>query len=249
MKFSHEDLLSISEVIADVLLEVDDKKQQKLTPGYYRAQVKYALDELSFDTFFVEVTKDYEMPHDLKMPIPKGVFNMQNMWGYTGTPDDVKYLENIYWKRNFDTRGYNTGYGARVHEGNITDPYVKAPSGYVYAYFFNVRNGIIYLSDTCDSMDYVRIQFAGLASSELDIDKVKMVPPFVRKAVVLWVTEKAAKALKAQNPEYRIIQIDAANQLDEYGYNGAWHEAKTRLRGLDKKMLRDFMEYSSKLTY
>jgi len=66
---------------------------------------------------------------------------------------------------------------------------------------------------------------------------------------VLWVVEKAAKALKAHNPEYRLIQIDSANQLYEYGYNVAWHEAKTRLRNLDKKMLRDWLEYSSKMTY
>jgi hypothetical protein len=249
MKFSSENLLSINEVIADVLLEVDDEAQNKLTSGYYRAQVKYALDELAFDTFFVEITKDFEMPDDLLIEFPKGCFNLINIWAYTGAPDNVQYLQSIYWKRNFDTRGKEMGYGASVHEGNVTDPFIVAPSSYVSALFFNVRNGIIYLSDTCAAYDYIRIQFSGLASSELDIDKIKIVPPMVRKAVELWVTEKAAKALKSRDPKYRQIQIDAATQLDEYGLTGAWHEAKMRLKSLDKKMMQDYMEYNSKLLY
>ena len=68
MTFSYDDLLSIQDVISDVLLDLDDKPMQKLTPGWYRRQVKKALDELSFDVAFVKVTRDFEMPHDLKVP-------------------------------------------------------------------------------------------------------------------------------------------------------------------------------------
>lgn len=257
MIFSYDDLLSIQEVIADVLLLVDDEEQRLLPPGYYRTQVKYALDELSFDTFFVDVTEDYSIPDNLKVKVPKGSFNLKQIWAYSGTPDEVKYLENVNWKRNFDTRGYdtandrNTGYGARSHEGNITDPFVKAPYGYVTALFFNVREGMILLSDTCSSYDYIRIQYAGVASSKLDIDEIKMVPPMARKAVVLWVTDKAAASLKSRSEQFRIkyrqVQADVSGQLDEYGYDGAWHQAKMRLKELDRKMLRDMLEYNSKL--
>jgi hypothetical protein len=257
MTFSYEDLLSIQEIIAEVLVEVDDKEQQKLTPGHYRRSVKLAMDELSFDAAFVEVTRDFEMPFDLKLPIPKGVFNIENIWIFTGTPDDVGYQENVYWKRFFETRGKlldeDTGYTAINKEGNITDPFVKSPTLAEGRYFFNTHSGIIHLSDSCDVFDYVRITFKGVASATLDIDKIKMVPPFARKAVTLWCVEKAARALKPldtwRDRKYRGIQVDAAGQLDEYGFNGAWHEAKTRLRDLDKKKWRDLIEYNSKMTY
>jgi len=253
MNFSYEDLLSIDEVIADVLLEVDDVEQRKLTPGYYVSQVKYALDELGFATFFVDVTRDVIMPHDLLIEWPKGCFNLDKIWAYTGTPDDVQYKQPVYWKRNFNTRGKDTGYTADSNEGNISDPFIIAPSHFVSELFFNVRAGIIHLSDTCDVYDYIRLQFAGTPSSVLDVAKIKIVPPMVRKAVEQWVVERAAKALKgkydtARDQKYRRIQSDAAIQLDEYGLNGAWHEAKMRLKKVDTKMMNDFIEYNSKMT-
>ena len=250
--FSFDDLLSIQDVISDVLLDLDDKEQQKLTPGWYRRAVKKALDELSFDTAFVDVTKDVEMPHDLKIPIPKGLFDLNNICIYSGTPDEVGYMENVYWKRFFETRGKETGYTAINKEYNYTDPFVKAPQIGGTTYFFNTHSGIIYLSDSCDRYDYVRISFKGMASSELDIDKIKIVPPMAAEAVTLWVVERGARALKStdgRDRRYRSIQTDAAIQWEKFGFGGAWHEAKSRLLELDKKKWRDIIEYNSKMTY
>jgi hypothetical protein len=263
MTFSFEDLISIQEVVADASLDLDDKTMHKLTPGWYRKHVKRAMDELSFDAPFIEVVKDIVMPDDMKVPVPKGFYNIENIHIYVGTPDAIGYQENVYWKRNFQTRGgvikeneyTDSGYTANNHEHNVTDPFFKvsafrtSPS---IAYYFNTRNGIIYLSAGCSIFDYVRIEGKGVASSELAIDDIKLVPPFALKAVTLWVVEKGARALKGTdtgNRRYRTIQTDAATQLDEYGFNGAWHEAKVRLGSLDKKKWRDLIEYNSKMTY
>ena len=261
MNFSYEDLLSIGEVLADVLVEVDDQEMKKLTPGFYRKQVKRALDELSFDTLFVDASKDFIIPDDLKLPIPKGVFHIKTIQVYSGTPDDVGYVENVYYKRNFVTEGKtykdgtlsSSGYTANNHQYNVTDPFVKAsflrqvPTS---AFYFNVQNGIIMLSDACENYDYIRVGFNGIASASLDIDKIKIIPPFVYEAIVLWVVERAARALKStdgRDRRYRTIQIDASQQLDKSGMNGLWHEAKMRLGQMDKKMWNDLVEYSSKM--
>ena len=100
------------------------------------------------------------------------------------------------------------------------------------------------LSDACSSYDYIRIVYDGIPSGELD--SVRLVPPEVRKAVVLWVIEKCAGFLKFKEPAYRTVQLDAAAQLDEYGINGAWHEAKMRIKYLGKKILRDVLEYNAR---
>ena len=263
MTFSFEDLISIEEIIADVLQEVDDKKMQKLTPGFYRKIVKKALDELGFDVAFVEATRDFVIPDDLKLPTPKGVFNIKTMNVYSGTPDNIGYVENVYWKRNFITAGRTwkdgelsaAGYTANNHQHNITDPFFKVSSlrqAPQSAFYFNVQNGIIMLSEACDVYDYLRITYDGIPSATLDIDKVKIIPPFASEAVTLWCVERAARALKStdgRDRRYRSIQTDASVQLDKFGLNGAWHEAKMRLGKLDKKQWNDLIEYNSKLTY
>jgi len=263
MTFSYEDLISIKEVIADACLEVGDPKMQQLTPGWYRKTVKRALDELSFDAMFIDATRDIELPDDLKLPIPKGVFNIENMWIYTGTPDAIGYQENVYWKRNFETRGReyvdgslsNTGFTANNHPYNYTDPFFKVSTlqqSPTSAYYFNTDAGIIHLSDACQYFDYIRIGFKGYATSALDIDEIKIIPPFALKAVTLWVVEKAARTLKVNdtgNRRLRTVQTDASMQLDEYGMNGAWYEAKVRLAELDTKKMKDIIEYNSKMAY
>jgi hypothetical protein len=263
MTFSYQDLISIQEVIADATVDLDDKAMRQLTPGWYRKHVKRAMDELSFDAPFIDVTRDYVMPDDLKLEIPKGFYDINNIQIFTGTPENIGYVENVYWKRNFESRGRvyrdgalaDSGYTANNHEYNVTDPFFKAsrlsqtPSG---AYYFNTHSGFIILSDACHLYPYIRIAGKGIASSELDIDKIKIIPPFALKAVTLWVVEKGARALKVNdsgNRRYRTIQTDAAMQLDEYGMNGAWYEAKVRLSKIDTKKWRDFIEYNSKMTY
>jgi len=240
-----DNFLSIQEVLADVLVATDDEEQSKLTPGFYRAQVKYGMDELGFEVMFLPQVIDVEMPFDLKVSMPKGCYNLTGLHIYTGTPDNVGYVENVYWKRGMQTRGKGTGYTANVTAYNVTDPFLRIKVHNSGKYFFGVQNGIISLSDACEGFDYIRMTFDGIPSRNLD--EVKMVPPEVRKALVLWVTEKCASMLKSRDNKYRYVQIDAASQLDEYGFNGAWHEAKKRLRSLDKKLFRDQVLYNSSL--
>jgi len=236
---------SIKEILADVLVELNDEDQRMLTPGFYRAKVKDALDELGFDMPFLEVVTDVELPDDLIIDIPRGCFNLRQIHIFTGTPDKVEYVQDLHWKKGANTRGKETGYTADIHHWNVTDPFVRVSVDEYSLHYFSVQNGRLFLSDACKDYAYARIKFDGIPS--MNLDEVKMVPPEVKKAVTLWVTEKCAGALKMRDAKYRAVQNDAAIRLDEYGLQGAWHEAKMRLVRLDTKQIKDVIKYNATL--
>lgn len=245
MDINYLNLLSINNVLADVTVILNDEDNKLLTPGYYKAQVKLALDELGFDISFLSVPLDIPMPVDLIVPMPIGCFNLKQIHIYTGTPMDVQYETNVFWKKGRQTKGKDTGYTADSHAYNLTDPFFKVIRDDWSVYFFTVNNGSIYLSDSCEGFDYVKLVYDGIPSKNLS--EVRMIPPECRKAIVDWVTDKCAGALKMRDARYRIIQIDAQRSLDEYGLNGSWHLAQQRLVRLDHKQLKDSIEYNSKL--
>lgn len=247
MNINPANFISINEILSDVLVILNDEDQALLTSGFYRAQVRNGLDELSFDISFLPLTSDYEIPDDLIIEMPRGVFNLRQIHIYSGTPDNVQYVENCYWKKGRHTRGANTGMTADVHHYNVTDPFIRVSVDEYSMYYFTIQNGNIYLSDACVNYDYVRLTFDGIPS--MNLDDVKMVPPEVRKGLVDWVTDKCAGSLKMRDARYRIIQADAQRSLDEYGLTGSWHEAKMRLRKLDSKQMKDIIEYNSKLNF
>jgi hypothetical protein len=239
--------LSINEVLADVMVSLNDEENKLLTPGFYRAQTKYALDEIGFDINFLPQVNDYPIPDDLMVDMPLGCFNLQAATIYTGTPDAVGYCETVYWRKGVQSRGKETGVTAGVNTYNISDPFFRVGVYESGLYYFSVQNGIIRLSDACQSFDYIRLTYSGVPS--MNLDDLKMIPRECRKAITLWVTDKCAGALKLRDNKYRIIQSDAVNQLDEYGLNGAWHEAKNRLLRLDQKKFKDILLYNAKLNY
>jgi len=238
--------LSINDVLADVQVILQDEDNHMLTPGFYKAQVKLALNELGFDYPFVEAAPvDVELPDDLIVTMPAGCYNLKQLFVFTGTPDSITYSERVYWKKGMHTQGKNTGYTADTKPYLFNDPFCSVDAADYSIYFFTIHNGTIYLSDSCQNYDYVRMIFDGIPSRNLS--EVRMVPPEVRKAVVDWVTVRCAGALKMKDARYRVIQMDAERSLDEYGLNGSWHEAQQRIVRLDKKMLKDVIEYNSKL--
>jgi|WetSurSiteA1Bulk_404760.scaffolds.fasta_scaffold09601_2 hypothetical protein len=245
MDLNPNNFISISDVLADALVVLDDQDNSKLTPGYYRAAVKNCINELGFDIPFLDVVNDYEMPVDLKLDVPGGCYNMKSIILYTGTPDAVSYQETCYWKKNMQTRGKGTGITADVPLYNTSDPFFRVDLWNDTLYYFNVQNGTIMLSDACVNFDYVRLKYSGIPASNLD--EMRMIPPEAREAVLLYVIEKCASSLKLKDNKYRAVQIDAAAQLDRYGMNGAWHNTITRLAKLDYKKYRDTILYNSNL--
>jgi hypothetical protein len=239
--------LSINDILADCLVILDDEDNGKLSPGFYRAQVKNTLDELGFDIDFLPQVSDYRIPSDLMLEMPIGCFNLQTLVIYKGTPDDVLYKETVYWRKGVQTRGKGTGTTANVNADNVSDPFFRVHVYENQQYYFSVQGGIIRLSDACQYFDFARFTYSGVPS--MNLDAVKMIPRECRKAITLKTTELCASALKLRDNKYRIIQIDASNNLDEYGMNGAWHECKQRLLRLDTKKLKDVILYNQQLNF
>jgi len=239
--------LALNEILSDVLVHINDESSVLLTPGYVRAQVKNGLDALGFELPFIEVVNDYPIPEDLKLEMPAGVYNLNSINIYTGTPDAVGYTENVYWRKGVGTRGKGTGGTASMNQYNITDPFCRVALGYSAKYYFSVQNGIMIFSDDCSNFAYARLTYNGIPSGSLD--EVKMIPPEAREALVLYAVEKCAASLKLRDNKYRIVQLDAASQLDRYGLNGAWHNTKMLMLKLDRKKLRDVILYNAKLNF
>lgn len=238
--------ISINEVLADVLVALNDEDTRKLTAGFYRAQVRNGIDELGFDTVFSEGSTDVLIPADHIVPMPASAYRIKNLYVYTGEPEDIGYVQNVYWKKNARTAGFEKGYTANNHPASYSDLYYKSPmwGSSDIAYFYSYVNGNVYLSDPCTDYDYCRIIYDGIPTGEL-LDAA-LVPPEVRAAIVLWVIEKCAGFLKIKDLAYRTVQLDAASQLDEFGFNGAWATAKRRIKYLGKKVLRDTADYNNR---
>jgi len=259
MNISPDSYCSIDGIKADVLVRVDDENERKLSPGFYVRQIKRALEELSFDTLFNVIYRDLDLPQTLNMPIPKNMWNINDIfvWNHGSvdcsqpTCDDcsINGMQRVFYKRNYISKGKGYGYTARNHENGI-DPFMRRIGNANMLLWYNVVEGIIMLSPTCSGFDKIRIVANGLMSA--DITKSKIIPMFVRQAVILWATAECAAALKKKDPTYRVVWMDARTELytpSSRQTGNVWDEAKYRLKKRDKKENDDFDTYLSVMGY
>jgi hypothetical protein len=259
MNISNESYCSINEIKADVLLNVNDENERLLSPGFYVRQVKKALEELSFDTLFNVVYIDLDIPASLNLPIPGNMWNINDIFVYKQgsvdcsqpTCDDcsINGMERVFYKRHYISKGNGYGYTARNHEMG-RDPFIRGAGNASNLKWYNVINGIIMLSHTCTPFDKIRIVANGLMSA--DVYQSKIVPLFVRDAVTLWATERAAFSLKSRDQKYRVIWMDTRTELftpSSRATGNIWDEAKYRLKKRDAKEMADWRTYLGVMNY
>ena len=257
MNISPESYCSIEEIKADVLVAINDENERLLSPGFYNRQIKKALEELSFDTYVVY--RDYDMPSTLTMNIPKNMWNIRDIfvWQHSSidctqaTCDDcsIEGMQRVFYKRNYISKGKGYGYTSRNHENNI-DPFMRINGNAGLLKWYNVVNGVIMLSESCGSFDRIRIVANGLMTA--DINNSKIIPLFVRDAVMLWAVERAAFALKAKDQKYRVIWMDTRTELftpSSRATGNIWDEAKYRLKKRDTKEMSDWRTYLGVMGY
>jgi hypothetical protein len=259
MNISPESYCSIKEIKADILLNVNDENERLLSPGFYDRQVKKALEELSFDTMFNVVYIDMDIPSTLNMNIPRNMWNVNDIFVWKhGSVDcnqptcndcSISGMERVFYKRNYISKGKGYGYTARNHENGV-DPFMRRSGNGGGLMWYNVVNGVIMLSESCKVFDRIRIVANGLMTA--DINNANIIPMFVRDAVTLWATERAAFALKSRDPKYRVIWMDTRLMLYtplSRATASVWDEAKFRLKKRDKKEVDDFNTYLSLMNY
>jgi len=266
MNISKENLVSVNEILADVLKLVGDEGFEYNSRGYYVSQIQQALQELAFDTFFDERVEYLDVPECLRLPMPKGAFNIRQMYLFNGDKCNFSNAQNVYWKRNYITNG--NGYLARDQGNNNRDPFypnrvigrysdndpsyrrTNALDSISNMYYFNVQDGDIMFSSTCRSFGKVAIVYNGVGAN---IGEVPFVPMLFREAIKAWVADAALmiKLGMVEPAEFNRWQFiwQANNQRLNKPFTGLWAEAEVRAKSIDSKQREDLKEYLSRLEY
>jgi len=260
MNFSPNSFVSVNEILADVLKTVDDSSFRDNSRGYYVSQIQQALEELSFDTYFHEQLETFEVPENLRLEMPKGAFNIRQIYLFNGTICNIgQNTKNVYHKRNYITGG--SGFLARDKYRNNNDPFYQDRSfghnsraaagdderGINNLFFYNVQNGIIMLSESCKKFEKIAIVFNGVST---DVGDVPVVPNFLRQAVKDYTSLAALEAKMSMskgaaefNKWQTMYALTERNMKQEF--DGSWAKAERRVKALDSKEREDLKEYLS----
>lgn len=253
MDISPESLVSIDEILADVLKIVGDSDTKTNSKGWYISQVQQALEELSFDTFFLKLNSSCAIPDDLRVDMPKGAFNLRQLYLFNGTECNIESSQVVYRKRNFINGKSGNGYVARDKWNNRRDLFHKHRTGTSKndLFFFSIQNGTIMLSESCRGYQNVMIVYNGVMA---DIGEVPFVPQFFRQAVKDWVVVKAlddkmTEAVGTASYGHWANMQARYNQSLTKEFTGSWAKAEQRAAQLNEKDRQDFKEYFTRLNY
>lgn len=237
IEFSHQDLLSINDIISDVARICNDEAFRKRSIGYYKRQVKNAIDELSIETPFVKQYKDLDISR--KIAIPSGCWEINNMWVYNGECCNIESARELHWKRNFQLLGEEGWFSN--NKPNQEDNFTRGKFDISNVYFFNIQNGYIIFSENCLDYSKVRIEFNGYAS-DLDVNDAKIVPKIVREAIVYKTAKSVLLGLLHTDNTYYGIYNNVKAELDA-PYVGLWDKAKGRIKKMGAKKRSDMRKY------
>lgn len=243
--------VTVNEILADVLSVVDDENFNLRSRGYYTSQIQQALEELAIESFFDHRTVTVKIPEDLRIEIPKGTFNLKNMYLFNGDECNIETSTPVYLKKNFINAPSGNGYVANNKGRNDRDRFHKDsfreenPSN---LFFYGIQNGMIMLSSSCKSYENLFIELNGLGQ---ELDDLPIIPIFLRQAVKDYVAIKVLQVKIAKVPmaEYNrwlsILNVHKESKGNDF--TGSWMEAQRRVRRLDDKARRDIKNYMQKM--
>jgi hypothetical protein len=250
------DFVSIDHLLAEITATVDDAEFRKgFKIGWYKSRIQDAMQELSFDTFWMKVQEDYEYPKENnQLKFPENAFNIREIYLYTGTICNPVKSQVVYWKRLFNNNYSGKGYTAKVKDDGSNSADLYQPNQrflqhnmqgfYGPKFYYNVVDGVIMFSPDCSSYPFVRIIYNGMGvpNGELPI-----VPRFFERAVVDYVKLKFYDAMKGRDPRtYRPLWMDAKDDLENL-VTGSWNKAKKRIKSMDTKEKESMEEYISSM--
>lgn len=251
------DFVSVDHLLAEITATVNDTDFKKgFNKGWYISRIQDALQELSFDTFWLTVIFDFEIPENLQIPMPPNVFNLREIYAYQGELCSPVKTQVIYWKRLFDNRYTGDGYTARVKDDGSNGADIFQPNQRTYTrnlqgyygpkYYYNIAegDGLIMLSKDCRAFPYVRMKFNAMG---VPIGDVPIVPRFFERAVVDYVEEKFYNAMKSRDIRlYRPLWQDTFTRLTD-PRDGSWNKAKKRIKAMDTSEKNSMEEYISSM--
>jgi hypothetical protein len=169
------------------------------------------------------------------------------MFLWTGEDCIIESSHRVFHK-DHQTKGDGYSYTANKKAGQ-SDSFISYTAEH-YEYFYTVNMGNIMLSEMCANYDNIRIIYEGFPNVE--IDSVKYIPPFCREVLVSYVTERVFFAMKSRDVAYRLLWMDAKQDL--YVQLGTtkeskWDTAVGLLKKIDTKKRNDIQEYLSYMNY
>lgn len=270
MNISKENMISPQEILSDVLKLANDESFKDNSEGYYNSLIQQALQELAFDTFFDERTEFFDVPENLNLSMPRGSFNLRQIYLYNGTECNFGTAQNVYYKRNYFTKGKGSlsrdkgvnnnndpfFQNRRSSNGsNLSDPSFRRVAGALTSinniYFYNIQRGMIMLSPNARSFQKIAISFNGTGG---DIGDVSFIPQYLREAVKGWVLDPIYKVKMAMSEggadfnKWQTLWSMNENQLRK-PFTGIWDTAELRVKSMDTKAREDYKEYMSRLDY
>lgn len=246
MNHSSESYISHNLIIADASMKSGDPEFKHNPRGFYVSLVQEALQELSFDTFFLVKSKTFDIEDGcLKFTMPEGLFNPRETYVHNGTDCNPIGRRNVYWKRNyFNKLSKNNG-------TNDGDPFMPKGGGIsVNTFYCGIRNGVIELSPNCKGFKKFTLVANGLLCN---VGDTPTIPMFFRQAVTDYVVVEALSTRIANaNDDPKKLQawqiiMNRFEQKLKTPYTGSWETAQYRVKTMDKKSREDMNEYHSRL--
>jgi hypothetical protein len=254
---NQNDFVTVNRILANVTVQTNDRDfRSGMSKGWYISRIHEALQELSFDTFFEEITLDFPFPSEkLALMMPKNVFNVRDIYLWNGDCCSPDTSVIVHWKKGYNNRGKGEGYTAKVREngsGNSSDPYFPQGGDRYWdngigfnsrnLYYANIQNGMIMFSSACKSYENVRITFNGMGG---EIGDLPIVPRFFERAVGDYVSERFFNSKKAEDQrKYRTLWGDAEASLND-PRKGSWKKARMRVSSMNTFERKSMNEYIS----
>lgn len=232
----------IDEIIANVAQELGDQSFRYMSYGWYLARGRDALSELGIDSKYFTKPFDELLPQHLAIQIPKGVIDIKELYGWNGSCFVHESSKNIYFKSGFTRRQFIDESEFQKNKPLFTD---SSSDDFIYPtvnyktdrYYAGLQDNHIVFSDSCSDFTYVRI-VAKIIPYAPGEDYA--VPEIFRKAIELFILEKATKSLKLRDPlKYRPIWRDYYEELYGNPFTSVWQKAILRAKRLDSKKRRD----------
>ena len=246
MNHSSSSYISHKMILADATMKSGDKEFKYHPEGFYMSLIQEALQELSFDSFFLEREKIYPIAGCTKFTLPEGAFNVREIYVYNGEDCNPAGKRNVYWKRNYHNKISKNSWN------NDNDPFFlnsgqSTPSNVL---FCGIRNGVIELSPNCQGFEKLVVRFNGLLCN---IGDVPTIPMFFRQAVTDYVIVEALSARIAEmSADPKMIQgwqfiLNRHEERIKEPYTGSWETALHRVKTMDRKSREDMNIYHQKL--
>ncbi len=241
-----------SEILTSIGFIVNDSDYKKGIPsGYYRSLIQQAMEEMSLDSLFHEVTKDYPIdPIKLQVDKPENSFNIREIYLFNGDCCTPTSSQIVHYKRLFNNGTGGTAYTAKRKENDNIDPFFKPyynsmPGVPSNLYWASEKETLIELSSNCASWQWIRFVFNGF---NVAVGDEPIIPRDFRSAITDYVKVKILEIYKVRDLSYRTLWADSKLDLEGDGRRrrGSWKKACDRVKMMSTWKREEYREYFSR---